>query len=394
VLAIADRTISRRPRPDRVGGCGHTGRMAATITTRELLRLRLASQRIDGRETLRIDEVVHQLFASQAQDFVQGGWALGQRARGSTLADLYGLLEAGTIVRSAPFRGTLHFLAGEDLGWVLGITAERTIQSAAKRLRDLDLDAATLEQARELAVAALSGRRANTRDEFFAVLRDAGIDPSGQRGYHVIWYLCQTAVLCWGPPRGTQQGLVLLDEWVADPRALTGGEALRELALRYFAGHGPATVRDFAWWTKLTLAAARTALELAKPELTELHHGDEIHWAATRELDAASGLRTSAAVHALPGFDEYLLGYENRSAALAEEHVDRIVPGGNGIFLPMIVARGEVVGTWRRAEKAAGVTVTPDPFRELTEAQLASFAKATTAFARFRTAGSAPSARS
>ncbi len=356
------------------------------ITTRELLRLRLAAQRIESHETLTIEDVLGQLLATQAQDFIQGGWALGLRAAGSTLADLDDALESGAVIRSAPFRGTLHFMLAGDLGWVLGVTSGRTIQGAAKRLRDLAIDAAVLARAEAVARTVLANRTALTRDEFFAELRTAGIDTSGQRGYHVIWYLAQTAVLCWGPPRGTQQGLVLVDEWVRSPRRLDGDEALRELALRYFTGHGPATVRDFAWWTKLTLAAARRGLELAADELTELEHDGTPHWASTAELERAAGARMSAAVHALPGFDEYLLGYENRSAPLAEEHVQRIVPGLNGIFLPMIVAGGEVVGTWKRAEKAAGVTVTPDPFSRLTPAQERSFAKASGAFARFRSA--------
>jgi hypothetical protein len=351
------------------------------------LRLRLSAQRIEPREKLSVEAVLGQLFATQAQDFIQGGWALGLRAAGSTLGDLNEALESGTVIRSAPFRGTLHFMLPDDLQWVLGVTGPRTIQGAAKRLRDLDIDAAVLATAEGVARTALAGRTALTRDQFFAKLREAGVDTSGQRGYHVIWYLAQTAIVCWGPPRGTQQGLVLVDEWVRSPRRLEGDEALRELALRYFTGHGPATVRDFAWWTKLTLTTGRHGLELASDELTELDHDGTAHWASTAELDRAAGGRMSTAVHALPGFDEYLLGYENRSAPLAEEHVQRIVPGMNGIFLPMIVARGEVVGTWRRAERAAGVTVTPDAFADLTPAQETSFERAASNFARFRGTG-------
>jgi hypothetical protein len=351
-----------------------------------LLRLRLSAQRIEapGVPALTIEDVARHLFAVQAQDFIQGGWALGLRARGAGLRDVQSALASGSVIRSAPFRGTLHFVAADELAWVLGVTAPRTIAGATTRLRALDLDDGTLARATDAARDALAGRNAQTREEFFAVLRRAGIDPAGQRGYNVIWYLSQTAVVCWGPPKGTQQGLVLLDEWMPNPRRLSGDDALRELALRYFTGHGPATVRDFAWWTKLTLRAARTGLDLARSELTELEHRGDSYWAATSELDLAAGGRRGSAVHALPGFDEYLLGYQDRSAALATEHAPRIVPGNNGIFLPLIVARGEIVGTWRRAEKSDGVTVTPDAFGELTARQLSSFARAAEAFARFR----------
>jgi hypothetical protein len=361
--------------------------MATRITTRELLRLRLASQRIENPtgETLSLVDVARQLLATQAQDFIQGGWALGLRATGSTLSDLNAALEGGSIIRSAPFRGTLHFVAAEDLGWLLALTAERTIQGAATRLRQRELDAATLATARDATIAALEGGRSLPRDEYFAVLIAAGIDPTGQRGYNVIWYLAQIGLICWGPPRGTQQGLVLLDEWVPTPRVLEGDEALRELVIRYFTGHGPATIRDLAWWSKVTLADARHGLELARSELTELDHDGSPHWMSTQELERASGSRLLPAVHALPGFDEYLLGYQDRSGALAAEHATRVVPGNNGIFLPMIVSKGVIVGTWGRTETPKGVTVAPHPFAELGERDTAAFARAAAKFARFRT---------
>ncbi|MBK4346106.1 winged helix DNA-binding domain-containing protein [Lacisediminihabitans changchengi] len=361
--------------------------MAAAVGAAEILRLRLSAHRIENPSgvELSVVDVTRQLFALQGQDFIQGGWALGVRAPGSRLSDLIAALDAGTIVRSAPFRGTLFFLPAEELRWVLGVTAPRTIAGSATRQRQLGLDEAILDRARAATIAALQGGKALARDEYFALLRSIDIDPSAQRGYHVIWHLAQTGLICWGPASGTQQALVLLDEWVSTSRDLSGDEALRELALRYFTGHGPATLRDFAWWAKLTLASARTGLALAADDLVELEHGGESYWASAREIDLASGRRRSTAVHALPGFDEYLLGYTDRSLPLDDEHFARIVPGSNGIFLPMIVAGGRIVGTWRRAEKSGGVTVTPDAFGDLTTRETAAFALSRDAFARFRT---------
>ena len=361
--------------------------MAVTVGAAEILRLRLLAQQIEAphADRLTVLDVARQLFAVQGQDFIQGGWALGIRAPGSRLSDLNAALDGGLIVRGAPFRGTLFFVAAEELRWVLRVTSPRTLSGSATRQRQLGLDAAALDRAREATIAALQGGRALARDEYFALLRSIDIDPAAQRGYHVIWYLAQTGLLCWGSTSGTQQALVLLDEWVPHSRDLGGDEALRELALRYFTGHGPATLRDFAWWAKLTLASARTGLALASDELVELDHGGEAYWASEREVDRAAGRRRSAAVHALPGFDEYLLGYTDRSLPLDDEHFARIVPGGNGIFLPMIVAGGRIVGTWRRAEKSGGVTVTPDAFSDLSERESAAFARSAGAFARFRT---------
>jgi len=361
--------------------------MAVAVGAAEILRLRLAAQRVENPTgaDLSLLDVSRQLFAVQGQDFIQGGWALGVRARASRLSDLTAALDAGEIVRGAPFRGTLFFVPAEELRWMLRVTSPRTISGSATRQRQLGLDAAALDRAREATITALSGGRALARDEYFALLRSVDVDPAAQRGYHVIWYLAQTGLICWGPSTGTQQALVLLDEWVPNSRELDGDEALRELALRYFTGHGPATLRDFAWWSKLTLASARAGLALALDDLVEIEHGSETYWASAREVDVAAGRRRSTAVHALPGFDEYLLGYTDRSLPLDDEHFARIVPGSNGIFLPMIVAGGRIVGTWRRAEKSGGVTVTPDAFSGLSARDAVAFARSAEAFARFRT---------
>jgi hypothetical protein len=162
---------------------------------------------------------------------------------------------------------------------------------------------------------------------------------------------------------------------VPSPRRLDHDEALGEFALRYFTGHGPATVHDLAWWSSLTLADARVGLAIARPALDELVVDGDTHYLAA---DTAPAPR---AVHALPGFDEYLLGYRTRDAALAPDHAELVVPGKNGLFLPTIVVDGEVVGVWRRTLTAKGVTVEAQPFEGALVPR--GFARATRAYARF-----------
>ena len=350
--------------------------------------MRLSSQRIEaapGESAAEepapdISGVVRHMLALQAQDFAQALWAVGVRSPGSTRADVLGALERGEVVRSSPLRGTLFFVAAEDLRWMLRITAPRMIASAATRHGQLGLDEGIFGRARDLAISALSGGTAMTRREFFAALEGVGISTAGQRGYHIIWRLAQSCDICWGPPAGTQQALVLLDEWVPRSRDLEPDEALREFALRYFTGHGPATVKDFAWWAKLTLTDAGVGVELARDALTELECNGQPYWAATAEIERDA---TGDGVHALPGFDEYLLGYQDRSLPLAAEHSNLVFPGKNGIFLPMIVSRGRVVGTWRRTATASGVTVRPQPFGELSKREAAGFERAVTAYTAF-----------
>jgi hypothetical protein len=356
--------------------------MGTEVSASELLRLRQFTQRIHPVATGGVTETVRHLLAVQAQDFAQALWAVGLRTKNSARSDVLAALERGEVVRTLPMRGTLHFVAAEDLRWMLSLTSQRSLQSAKTRFENLGLDVATLERAATITRKELAGV-AMGRDDFMKLLAGSGISPDGQRGYHVIFYLSQLSLVCWGPPSGTQQALVLVDDWIPAQQPLAKDAALALFARRYFASHGPATERDFAWWTKLTLADVRSAIAAVGNALTELTHKGTSYRIATSELDDASGRRPTSAVHALPGFDEYLLGYQDRLLPVAAEHSERVVPGSNGIFLPTIVANGRVVGTWRRAPRSKTAQIEPDHFQAASEAQLASFAKAAKSYARF-----------
>ena len=359
-----------------------------TVERRRLATLRLDAQRLSEPPAATPADTVRRLLAVQAQDFAGAKWSVGVRTPDSTEKAVEAALAAGTIVRSWPMRGTLHFVAPEDLGWMLSLTAARTIQTAAGRHRQLELTEDELQHAREVALTDLAGGVALSRDELLARFVEAGIPVTGQRGIHIIQRLSLWGVLVYGPLRAgaagkaDQQTFVLLDEWVPEPRTLERDEALGEFALRYFTGHGPATVRDFAWWSSLTLTDARAGLAVARDRLDELV-SDGTSYFLARDAEAAASGSPRPGVLGLPGFDEYLLGYQDRGAALAPAHFELIVPGKNGLFLPTIVVDGEVVGTWRRTVSAKGVAVAAQPFAPLTRAQGAGFEAAIARYAAF-----------
>jgi Winged helix DNA-binding domain len=349
-----------------------------TTTGSTLRRLRLAAQRIEGSEFSTPTEVVTWMLALQGQDLPGAKWSVGLRAPGSTLADVDDALARGDIVRSWPMRGTLHLVPAVDIGWMLQLTGERTLRSLLTRHRELGLDDATFGQARDIAAKVLEGGRSATRAELFQAFEAAGIATTGQRGPHLIGQLHQTRQLCLGPMRGNDQAVVLLDEWVPSPRRLDREESLGEFVRRYFTSHGPATLRDFAWWTKLPVRDMAIGMTLAREHLEELVVDEVSYWMAPGLPD-----RASRRVHALPGFDEFLLGYQDRGASLAAEHAPVIVPGNNGMFQSTIVIGGSVAGLWRRKKTAAGVTVSPLPFEALSARQLSGFGVAATAYGRF-----------
>ena len=212
-------------------------------------------------------------------------------------------------------------------------------------------------------MAALAGGRRLRRADLIAMWETSGAVTAGQRGYHLLWLLAQTGTLCFGPAGGGEQLVVLVDEWITHPRRLQRDEALGEWTERYFRGHGPATVRDFARWTGLLAADVRTGLALARPHLARIEV-DGVEYVMDPETpDRLAACRDRArGVFLLPGFDEYMLGYGDRSAALPARFAELIVPGRNGVFRPTVVSDGQVVGTWKHTGRGAKRTITATPF--------------------------------
>ncbi len=190
------------------------------------------------------------------------------------------------------------------------------------------------------------------------VLKDGGLPTAGQVSYHLLWYGSQIGVLCQGPPRGKDHTFTLLSEWVPSPAMPSREEGLAIMALRYFRSHGPASEKDFARWIGMGLRECRVGIAGTGDALVrvETSAGPMLAAAAALEttLDATAGVRSHLV---LPGFDEYMLGYGDRSLLLEPEHFQAVVPGNNGVFQSTLVKGGRVVGIWKRTLKPKTVDI-------------------------------------
>jgi hypothetical protein len=345
----------------------------------DLIKLRLAAQRISATTFTRPAEVVGRLAAVQAQDYLGALWAVGLRLTQAREQDIERALADRSIVRTWPMRGTLHFVAAADARWMVELLGPKVIASAAGRFRALGIDDATIARAQRVLVKRLAGGTPLARAKVYAALERAKISPAGQRGIHILWRLALENVLCFGPREGKKQTFVLLDEWLPVTRRLPRDEALGELARRYFTGHGPATVTDFAWWSGLKLSDARQATHLAEPRLEAETVSGQRHW-FTR--GAAASLAPRARAYLLPAFDEFLVGYADRSAAVDRAHMIRVNAGG-GILKPTIVVDGRIVGTWKRRLGRHEVVFLPALFTPLSKTNKEAVARALRRYAEF-----------
>ena len=335
--------------------------MPSRSVQRDLALLRLVAQGVVGSRRAAPAVAVQRLLCLQAQDYRSGLASL--LARGAAgVAEVEATFDAGTVVRAWPLRGTLHLVGANDLGWLRQLLAPRELAAAAAREARLGITTRLLDQAEHVAVELLSGSGPSSRAELTAAWQDRGIDTADQRGYHLIWHLTQTGTLCFGPVRKGQQLLVLADRWIPASAVPARGDALGTVARRYFDSHGPATSADLARWANLTVADTQAAVDAARPHLATITvDGVDYLLGPTTQDELATCRKEAAGVVVLPGFDELLFGYRDRTPTLPDDRAAAVFPHANGSPSPTVLVGGQVVATWKRpAKRSTGaVEITP-----------------------------------
>jgi hypothetical protein len=341
---------------------------------RAIGRQRLMNLQLAGSRCKSAPQAVAALGALQAQDYAGALWAIALRVPGARLADVERAVRERQIVRSWPLRGTLHFVAAADLRWMLDLLAARVLKAAAKRQHGLALDAATFRKVERVLTRALDGQPL-TRDALRDAFTRANISPDGGRLYHCLLYFSLHQLICFAVPDGKQPTFALLDQWLAPSPRLQADQALAVLAARYFTSHGPATQQDFMRWARLTAAEAKRGIAAAQ--------GIQQAAGFIGPVEQVAPNAESKGMFLLPGFDEYILGYRDRSMILDAEHATKIVPGANGVFRPTLVYDGKVVGTWKADASKPSVRITETGFALLSAAQKRAFRRAAEGYAQF-----------
>lgn len=342
-------------------------RPAAVLTDREIGLARLVAHGLVRPADRAPWEVVRGLGAVQAQDLPGALVSVGLR-RAAGAAGLREAFDDGRIVRTWPMRGTLHLVPAEELRAWLAVLGPRTVSSTAARRRELGIDE-RLDAARETALTALR-HGPQPRDRLHAAWDEAGLLGTPGRAYHLMLALHLEATLCMGPltEHGRDQLVVPVQHWIPAAADTAPGGAVPSVVARwvrrYLRSHGPVPVQDAARWAALPQSVVRAAVAELDDVVAVRDRGGRELWCAPEVLEAPPPTG-AAGVFLLPPFDEYVLGYGDRSHVLAPDRAHRIVPGGNGVFKPTVVAGGRIVGTWGRGARGAGRALVLEPFEEL-----------------------------
>jgi Winged helix DNA-binding domain len=336
------------------------------MTNLDIAHRRLHNQLITRPMFEKPEDIVRWLGAVQSQDYAAARWAIGLRSQGLTSDDIEQAITDGSILRTHVMRPTWHFVTPADIRWMLALTGPRVNATNAYYYRTAELDDAIFRKSNAALVKALEGGKQLTRLELASALQQAGVAADDlQRFTYFIMRAELDGIICSGARRGKQFTYALLDERVPPTRALDRDEALAEFVRRYFTSHGPATLQDFVWWSGLTATDAKSGLEMVASQFKREVINGQTYWFSASAPPAND---LSQTVHLLPNFDEYTVGYTDRSAVIDESDLAKFDVRGN-VLNHVIVLDGRIVGTWKRTIKKGTVIVTPNLFIPLNEAE-------------------------
>ena len=347
----------------------------------DIVRMRLSNQRLTRPMFTSPVDVVRWFGAIQSQDLPASLYAIGLRMRHATEEIVGGALADGSIVRSWPMRRTIHCMAAEDVRWMVRMLAPRGIARMKPYHRAMGITDEELARAGNVLESALAHDTQLTRAELYQRLNVEGVTTKTpdvpERGLHLLVHWAQAGLICFGARRGKQPTFALLDGWTPRGRDLSGDDALAELATIYFRAHAPATVKDFSWWSGLTMVEAKRAVHLAGDLLCSAGIDGVEYWLMRDGHAPPSG---QLPVFLLPAFDEYTVAYADRSAAADPSLLPSIAHG----LAPNILVNGGIAGTWKRTIFAQGsVAVSPCFLRRLNTREQAGLARAVKRYADF-----------
>src|SRR5262245_45280506 len=304
---------------------------------------------LDGPEA-----VVRGLTAMQSQEFAVAKWSVAQRADGVDHAAMARAFADGAILRTHILRPTWHFVLPEDIRWLLALVGPRVHALNRYYYRQAGLDDRLMARSDDLLARTLEGGRQLVRSELAAVLERDGIAASGLPLAYVLMRAELDGIICSGAPRGKQQTYALLDERAPPSRSLDRDAALAQLTRRYFAAHGPATLKDFLWWSSLTATEARRGLDLVGSDLESLVVDGRTYWFGPAAPPATIA---SPRIDLVQGYDETIVAYTESRDVLGAAGGLPVATGDRSLFLHAVLLDGQVIGHWRHAPRRRTIVV-------------------------------------
>jgi hypothetical protein len=358
------------------------------MTLSDIANLRLISQQIAATKSETVKDLLGWMGAMQAQDYPMAKWAVGIRLPKSKDKTIEDALDKGEIIRTHVLRPTWHFVSAEDVYWMIELTSPHIKSSLKSSDRKLGLTETMYSKSNRIIEKALAPDRHVTREELIRNLTRAKIPTNNNRAWRFFLRAELDGIICsgatrptksFGRGRGKKQTYALLEKRVPRKKTFGREESLSQLARKYFTSHAPATVHDFAWWSGLSMTDARDALEMIQSDFVSEKINSGTYWLPNSfSFNKSHG----SSVYLLPAYDEFIIGYRDRSAALNPVYQKKSV-SENGLFRPVIVINGQVSGLWKKTVSKNSIVVETHFFRPHSKKEKQSINNAVAAFGDF-----------
>ena len=327
------------------------------MTAAEILSLRLSNHQLAGTKVQQPHDLVSWMGAMQSQNFEMAKWGIGCRMPYITDKKLNKALDKGDIIRLHILRPTWHFVSKNDIHWMLDLSSPRLKRVLSSNDKELELSDTLIKKTNSIIEKELEGKSL-TREELKIIINDAGIIADNRRVYHIMFRAEVYGLVCNGALKGKKQTYALLEEKV--PKTVDTfdrDESLYKLAYKYFQSHGPATPQDFIWWSGLTTAESRRAIELIKDDFVFEVVGDQVY------IFHRASIPTKAVnlINLLPAFDEFIVSYKDRKETLHADHHKKIITSP-GTFQPSICKDGKTIGSWRKLPNSKQISISTEHF--------------------------------
>jgi len=309
-------------------------------------------------------------------------WAVALRSNNLTNSLLDQDFAEGKILRTHVLRPTWQLVTPADIGWMLQLSAQRVHEQMAHWYRSSGLDNAVFKKTNAIITKVLRGGNHLTRFEIGSMFKHSiiGFELNNLQLAFIMLHAELNGVVCSGALKGKEHTYALLEERAPKTIKLTRDEALAELTKRYFASHGPATVKDYAWWSSLSVAEVKRGIEIVASQLNHETLAGHDYWFINSDDNKPA---SKSAIYLLPNFDEYIIGYTDRSAIFDAAYAQGLDARHNPLFQHTIVIDGQIMGTWKRKLKKGKVVVAAKPFVKLLSSQQELLVKAVARYGKF-----------
>jgi hypothetical protein len=349
------------------------------MTVADIRERRLLNQHLASPVFTNPADIVYYMGAIQAQDYAGAKWAIAQRLRGDTDSLIEKAFTDGDIIRTHVMRPTWHFVHPKDIRWMLELTSARVQATASTYHKQFQLDHTVFSACEKAIAKALQGGKQLMREEVANALQQAGVATNEQRFIHIMMQMELIGLVCSGGRQGKQFTYALLDERVPATKTIDRQDALTALTKRYFTSHGPATLQDYVWWSGLTVADVKAGLEMVKHKLLSDTIDGNAYW--FNERSDTPEHKTPVAF-LLPNYDEYIVSYKDRSAAIESSDINKADPRGT-IFNHTIIINGRICAIWKRTIGKNKVDIEVIPFKPLSKLNQAAVTSAAKRYAKF-----------